>query len=50
MNFKSNTELVEHVKELVKDGYLKEFWEIKHVQGGTAGRKYYSINFEAVKK
>ncbi len=49
MEFKSKTALIEHLKELVKDGYLEEHWEITKIPGGTKGYKYYTINFKGVK-
>ena len=53
MKFKSKTELAEHIKELVKSGYLHESWDFKHDDKETDGRnwyKIYTINFNAVKK
>ena len=49
MEFKSKTALQQHISELVDSGYLKSHWEMRQVNGGTSGRKYYTINFEAVK-
>jgi len=50
MIFTSKTALIEHIKELVKEKYLSEHWEIEQIPGGTKGYKYYTINFDGVKK
>ncbi len=50
MDFNSKTALAEHIRRLVKDGYLNEHWDIQHIQGGTKRIKYYTINFDTVEK
>jgi len=48
MKFKSRTELYEHVRELVNDGYLKEKWLIddKAEEGKTKARKILYMSFD----
>lgn len=48
MKFKSKTQLIEHIKELVKNGYLTEHWEFEN-ETHTKASKIYKINFGAVK-
>jgi predicted transcriptional regulator len=50
MEFETKTALIEHIKELVNDGYLKENLHIQQHEAGTSGFKYYTINYDAVKK
>ena len=51
MKFKSKTALIEHIKELVKDGYLTEHWHFFDIDDKhTNGEKLFKINFDAVKK
>ena len=52
MKFKSKTELAEHMKHLVKDGYLHESWGFDHDDKEIDSRKWYkiyTINFDKVK-
>ncbi len=50
IELKSKTQLVEHIKELVKNGYLIEKWFFDSKQGKTHTKatKFYKINFKAV--
>jgi len=50
IEFKSKTNLIEHIKELVKNGYLIEKWFFDSNQGktNTKATKFYKINFKAV--
>jgi len=50
MKFKSKTALIEHIKELVKDGYLVEHWKFDHDDKHTYAEKLFKINVDAVKK
>ncbi len=53
MKFKSKTALTEHVKELVKSGYLQESWGYDHDDKEIDSRKWYkiyTINFDGVGK
>lgn len=45
MKFNSKTSLIEHIKELEKDGYLTSEWILKSKEKKTKAVKYYKINF-----
>ena len=53
MKFKSETALLEHIKELEESGYLEPQWHLNHSKDPpylTHGVKLYKIKFDVVGK
>lgn len=48
MNFKSKTALMEHIKELVDNGYLIESWFNYTEEKKCLARKFYTLDTNAV--
>ena len=53
MKFKSKTALAEHIKELVKSGYLLPEWKIEYIGTDadpmTHATKLFKVNFNKIK-